>query len=105
MDIISNIENNIHDSKSISKSLGSEQTLHILSLSELDNDYTTTLNKLKEDNKKKYDELTNNIVMLEEIIEELENKINKILNDINYLEKIFNDSLNLFIDITKNKFN
>ena len=60
---------------------------------------------LKEENKKKYDELTNNIFMLEEIIEELENKTNKILNDINYLEKIFNDSLNLFIDITKNKVN
>ena len=107
MDIISNIENDIRDSKSsnISKSLDSVHTLQILSLSELDNDYTHTLNKLKEENKKKYDELTNNIFMLEEIIEELENKTNKILNDINYLEKIFNNSLNLFIDITKNKVN
>lgn len=83
----------------------SDLPLDLLTHSDTKNNYIDNLNNLKKENKKKYDEMVDNIFMLEEIIEELETKTNKILNDINYLEKIYNDSLSLFIDITKNKIN
>jgi predicted nuclease with TOPRIM domain len=60
------------------------------------------LYKMLEENKIKYDELRNNINTLDEIIQELENKSSKILKEITYLEKIYNDSLILFVNITKN---
>ena len=65
--------------------------------------YINELYKLKKENQEIYNELKDNIKVLEEIIEETEMRLNKTRNHIDYLETTYDNTMKLFIDITRNK--
>ena len=59
------------------------------------------LDKIIEENLKKYNDIKSNVEMIEEIITELEKKSLKILQSIKYLEDINKESIQLFTHITR----
>ena len=65
--------------------------------------YINELYKLKHENQEKYNKLKDNIIVLEEIIEETELRLNRTINHINNLETTYDNAMKLFIDITRNK--
>jgi hypothetical protein len=65
--------------------------------------YINELYKLKKENQEKYNNLKDNIKVLEEIIEDTEMRLNKTRNHIDYLETTYDNTMKLFIDITRNK--
>jgi len=66
--------------------------------------YESELNNLIENNNKEYVQLKENIELLHEIIFELEQKEQKIKDKLNYLEKIQDNSIKLFSEISRKKY-
>ncbi len=111
-DDINNI-NNIHDNiaEDIEENIGD----HVGELCEIDNiatdlnldknyDYRVELNKLKEQNQDEYKQLQDNLKTVDEIINELKQKAEKINKDIKSLDAIQSEALNMFSVISRKKF-
>jgi hypothetical protein len=59
------------------------------------------LDKIKEENFQKYNDLKSNIELLDEVINELENKSLEILESIKYIENINQETIKLYKNITR----
>ena len=59
------------------------------------------LDKIKEENLQKYNDLKSNIDLLNEVINELETKSNQILESIKYSENLYKESIKLYTNITR----
>ena len=59
------------------------------------------LDKIKDDNMKKYNDIKINLDLLQEVIDELEKKSTYILESINYVQNIHKESLRLFTQISR----
>ena len=59
------------------------------------------LDKIKEENLQKYNDLKSNINLLNEVINELETKSYKILESIKYTENLYKESIKLYTNITR----
>ena len=59
------------------------------------------LDKIKKENLEKYNDLKSNIDLLNEVINELETKSNKILESIKYTENLYKESIKLYTNITR----
>jgi hypothetical protein len=59
------------------------------------------LDKIKEENLQKYNDLKSNIDLLNEVINELETKSYQILESIKYTENLYKESNKLYTNITR----
>lgn len=59
------------------------------------------LDKIKEENFQKYNDLKSNVELLDEVINELENKSLEILESIKYIENINQETIKLYKNITR----
>ena len=59
------------------------------------------LDKIKEENLQKYNDIKINIELLDEVINELETKSLQILESIKYIENIYQESIKLYKNITR----
>jgi hypothetical protein len=106
---IDDIDDNIADD--IEQNIGD----HVGELYEIDNiatdlnldakyDYRIELNKLKQQNKNEYRQLQDNLKTVQEIIDELKQKAEKISKDIKSLDIIQSEALSMFSEISRKKF-
>lgn len=70
-------------------------------LNEQDIEKHFELDKIKQENIEKYNDIKSNIILLDEVIDELETKSNKILESIKNIENIYNESIKLYTNITR----
>ncbi len=66
-----------------------------------DIDYNYELHEIKENNYKEYEQLKENLNLVNEIIIELEEKANKIEKELNYIEQVHDISIKLFAELSQ----